>query len=357
VKILAIETSCDETAAAVVENTETGGVKVWGEMVASSEEMHVKTGGVVPEVAARAQMESVVPVVKEAIKIAMRVKEASLVKVNEWVKTEIEVMAVTVGPGLIGSLLVGVETAKAMALAWDKPLVPVNHLVGHLYAAWVETDKREVPELPALGLVVSGGHTDLVIMNNHQDWEYLGGTRDDAAGECLDKCARILGLPYPGGPNVANLASEYKGVEQLRLLPRPLWDSQELDYSFSGLKVAVGREVDKIKKEKGRVKQEDKARLAAELEEAVTESLIKKVKIALENHQLKSLIVVGGVAANLRLRNRLNELVDGKAVKLFLPELKYCTDNAVMVGAAALFHYSPVSIDQVKADPSLSLES
>jgi len=356
VKILTIETSCDETAAAVVESNETGKVKVWGEVVASSEEMHVKTGGVVPEVAARAQMESVVPVVKEAIKMAMGVEEASLVKVNEWVKTNIDALAVTAGPGLIGSLLVGVETAKAMALAWDKPLVPVNHLVGHLYAAWVQTNMKEAPELPALGLVVSGGHTDLVIMKNHQDWEYLGGTRDDAAGECLDKCARILGLPYPGGPNVAKLASEHKKGGKLRLLPRPLWESEELDYSFSGLKVAVGREVEKIKKEKGSVKQEDKARLAAELEEAVVESLIKKVKMALVIHQPKSLIVVGGVAANLRLRNRLNELVEGKAVKLFLPELKYCTDNAVMVGAAALFHYSPVSIDQVKADPSLSLE-
>jgi len=156
---------------------------------------------------------------------------------------------------------------------------------------------------------------------------------------------------------VAKLASEHKKGGKLRLLPRPLWESQELDYSFSGLKVAVGREVDKIKNEKGRVKQDDKARLAAELEEAVVESLVKKVKLALVIHQPKSLIVVGGVAANLRLRNRLHELVEGKAVKLFLPELKYCTDNAVMVGAAALFHYSPTPIDQIKADPSLSLES
>ncbi len=401
-KILAIETSCDETAAAVVESDGKGWVQVLGEAVASSEEMHVKTGGIVPEVAAREQLKSILPVVVEATVQAINAKEGKdlrfkiyesrvdeeLVKlVNVWVKKNVDAVAVTVGPGLIGSLLIGVETAKTLAYAWEKPLVPVNHLVAHLYANFIGTnaklprrarprqmpnDKRKVPEFPAIGLVVSGGHTDLVLMKGLDELEWIGGTRDDAAGECLDKCSRLLKLGYPGGPVISAEAEKFQitksklqmNTERVKL-PRPLLNSDDFDFSFSGLKVAMMREMKNGKRE---IKKERVSELAWELQEAVVEVLVTKLMRAVEKYKPKSVLLAGGVGSNSRLRRELNDQLSntpaklrrgaGKfQTKLFLPERKYCTDNAVMVGAAAIFDYSPTPPLEIHADPSLEIVS
>jgi N6-L-threonylcarbamoyladenine synthase len=383
--ILAIETSCDETAAAVVEK-DGGLVSVLGEAVASSQEMHVKTGGIVPEVAAREQLKAILPVIQEALLQASdKTKEvasssqptsdqvelgksvAGVVArentnakefISEWAKENIDSIAVTTGPGLIGSLLVGVETAKTLALAWNKPLIPVNHVLGHVYANWI-TRSQELGvrsqeknlEFPVLALVVSGGHTDLYWMESHQSIKWLGGTRDDAAGECMDKGAKILGLPYPGGPNIAKAADEYLKLGEIKkILPRPLLYEDNLDMSFSGLKIALSREVGKVE-----MNDQNRSWLAAELQEAVVEVLAGKLKSAADKLQPKTVMLAGGVAANLRLRNRLIDWCRAENTNLLIPEIKYCTDNAVMIGAAACFQNKPGEVFDVKADPGYEL--
>lgn len=368
-RVLAIETSFDETAVAVVERAENGLVRVVAEVVASSEEMHARTGGAVPEVAAREQLTSIIPVIKEVSRQARLRLDAGREPTSEEEEVErlkevVGAVAVTQGPGLIGSLLVGVETAKVLALAWDKPLFPVNHLKGHLFANWIEgkvgkaSGLQEAPALPAVGLVVSGGHTDLVIIDKEGEIGWLGGTRDDAAGECFDKCGRLLGLPYPGGPEIARLAGTYKksvgddlnrfGVE----LPRPLMGGEGYDLSFSGLKVAVHR----VLQEKGK-SESVIAATAYELQEAVVDVLVQKTVKAMDEFKPKSVLLAGGVAANWRLGERMRQEVEksGDGVKLFVPEKKYCTDNAAMIGGAALIQGEVVAAAEVKADPSLSL--
>lgn len=361
-KILAIETSCDETAAAVVEGEEKGWVKVLGEAVASSEEMHTKTGGVVPEVAAREQMTSMLPVVSQALEQAFGEKIESK-NFREVVETKIDKIGVTVGPGLIGSLLVGVETAKTLAWVCNKPIVGVNHLRAHLYANFVDSNEKRGTgnKLPAVGLVVSGGHTELVVMKSLGEVEWVGGTRDDAAGECFDKCARILGLPYPGGPEIAALAERIEGRE-LRVevgLPRPLIDSDDLDMSFSGLKVAVQRMVNNEQKTMSRKQKTENrglvAEIAWELQEAVVEVLVSKLKLAVKRYSPNSVLVAGGVVANKRLREELESFGQELGVKIWVPELKYCTDNAVMVGAAAVFEPSPTPPEKLEVNPSLGI--
>ena len=223
-KILGIETSCDETAAAVIEN----GTKILSNVVASSVDMHAETGGIIPENAARQQIKSIIPVISSALKKA---------NVN---KKDIDAIAVTYGPGLIGSLLVGIETAKTLSLLWKKPIIPVNHLVAHIYGNWLT--EKGIPKFPALALVVSGGHTDLVLMKKHGEMKWIGGTRDDAAGEAFDKSARLLGLPYPGGPAISAEADKYLANNSkagLKFFPRPMISENNFDWSFSGLKTAV----------------------------------------------------------------------------------------------------------------------
>src|SRR3989344_5499183 len=231
-KILAIETSCDETACAVTEGgpSTSSGLRILSNIVSSSEAMHRQTGGIVPEVAAREQLKAIIPIIDKAI-------QDSRFKIHD-----IDAMAVTAGPGLVGSLLVGVETARALAYAWGKPIIPVNHLVAHLYANFVS----EIPKFPAVGLVVSGGHTDLVFMEGHRKLRLLGTTRDDAAGEGFDKGARILGLPYPGGPAIAAESAKFEirnSKSELKLFPRPMIGGKNFDFSFSGLKTAVSNKV------------------------------------------------------------------------------------------------------------------
>ena len=319
-KILGIETSCDETGAAIVED----GKRIVSNVVASSEELHKKYGGIIPEVAARQQVQSLIPVLHQAK------------------STDFDAIAVTVGPGLLGSLLIGVESAKALSLAWEKPLVPVNHLIGHIYANWLVS----TPLLPAVVLVVSGGHTDLLLMKSHTEMVYLGGTRDDAAGEAFDKTARLLGLPYPGGPAIAQLAQ--KGNPKTFPLPRPLLHSHTYDMSFSGLKTAVLHVALHLsEKEKGNQKED----LAASVEEAIVDILCTKVQQAAEEFHPASCILGGGVAANATLKKRMMTL----PLPVFIPPPELCTDNAAKIATAAYYHFNPIPWEDIFVSPSLSI--
>jgi len=343
-KILGIETSCDETAVAIVEH----GTKILGSAIASSIEIHKKSGGIIPENAAREQIVSIIPIIKETLKKAGLKSE------------DIDALAVTYGPGLIGSLLVGVETAKTLAFVWKKPLVPVNHLVAHLYANWLDKDESNLPSFPALGLVVSGGHTDLVNIKDHGKLEWIAATRDDAAGEAFDKTARLLGLPYPGGPEISKLADKFFKESQIKnykldMFPRPLSGKNTLDWSFSGLKTAVLRKVETDPTSS----KLNKAELAAQIQEAIVDSLVEKTTSAVEHYKPKSLLVSGGVAANKRLREKLQKSVKDKqiAIDLFIPDPKYCTDNGAVIAACAYFNNHAVSWKKVEANPELNIVS
>ena len=334
-KILGIETSCDETSASIVENTtsyET--VKILSNVVTSSLALHSKTGGIVPEVAAREQVKYIIPVIDKALHLV----------------ESINAIAVTVGPGLIGSLLVGVETAKTLAYVWKKPIIPVNHLIGHIYANFIgEISNDSIPNFPSLALIVSGGHTDLVLMKNHGKIKWLGGTRDDAGGEAFDKIGRLLGLPYPGGPSIEKAAKN--GNPKAFNFPRPMIDSDDFDFSFSGLKTAVLREFKAMKQ----LNNETIADLAASVQEAIVDVLVSKTLNAAQKYKVKSILLSGGVAANQALRNRFKlEIGNWKLeIPFFVPEKWLCTDNAAMIATAAFFNYKPTHWSKITANPEL----
>lgn len=337
-KILGIETSCDETAAALVED----GTKILSNVVASSVEFHKKTGGIIPEVAAREQIRCIIPVIEEALTS----------KIYN-LKSKIDALAVTIGPGLIGSLLVGVETAKTLAYVWQKPIIPANHLVAHIYANWLDTNP---PVFPEIALVVSGGHTDLVLMKTHGKIKWLGGTRDDAAGECFDKCARLLGLGYPGGPAIAAAAAQFK-IENSKLkieLPRPMLNENNFDFSFSGLKTAVIKEVNqlKIKKQFSHLTIQQ---LSFEIQEAITDVLMAKTIRAAEKYKTKSILLAGGVAANQRLREKFKSQLSIVNYKLYIPAPALCTDNATYVASCGYFNYHPVPWQKINVKPNLGI--
>lgn len=355
--ILGIETSCDETAAALVKD----GREILSNVVASSANIHKETGGIIPEQAARQQVISLVPVIEEAL---ARVN-GGLWTVNRKPKTlntNIDAIAVTVGPGLIGSLLVGVQAAKTLSYLWKKPIVPVNHLGAHIYANWLDdnsklkTQSSKLPKFPALALVVSGGHTDLVLMKNHGNLKWIGGTRDDAAGEAFDKSARLLGLPYPGGPSISSEAEKFLATHNspLTLFPRPMIGKKNLDWSFSGLKTAVLREVEsnpttlKLRR----------TELAAQVQEAIVEVLVKKTLMAVKKHKPKSLLLAGGVAANKRLRQKFKEQINeltNQRIDFHVPPSELCTDNATYIASYAFFNYQPVAWEKVQANPQLTI--
>jgi len=357
-RILGIETSCDETAAAVVED----GTKILSNVVASSAEMHAKTGGIIPEVAARQQVVSILPVMQNAM---------SNVKCK---MSNIDAIAVTVGPGLIGSLLVGIETAKTLSYLWKKPIISVNHLVAHIYANWIDTSEQwtvdgeqkktshhtphtnHFPQFPALALVVSGGHTDLVLMKNHRKLTWIGGTRDDAAGEAFDKCARILGLPYPGGPAIAAEAAKFQIPNyKLQMFPRPLINEVNYDWSFSGLKTAVLRRVKE--QESKRVKEKISIlQLAAEVQEAIVDSLVEKSIRAIKEFKPRSFLLAGGVAANNRLREKFLPRIKTEILQVFhVPPANLCTDNAASIAACAFYNFHPVDWKKITANPGLTI--
>jgi len=363
--ILGIETSCDETAAAVVENGKT----VLSNITATSAGLHARTGGVIPEQAARKQIEVIIPVIELAL------KEAKLSTKN------IDAIAVTYGPGLIGSLLVGVETAKTLSALWSKTIIPVNHVRAHLYANWLAPEQEservkeyKAPKFPAVGLVVSGGHTDLVLMGSHQEIDLLGATRDDAAGEAFDKTARLIGIPYPGGPNLAKIADQYINSNpeiKLQKLPRPIINEDNYDWSFSGLKTAALKEIKTLARitdinigladyaeiSKQKVVIDNTPLLAAEIQEAIVDVLVAKCIKAIKQYQPKSFLLGGGVSANQRLRGKfekaLNKLDDSPT--FYVPEIKYTSDNAAMIATAAFYQNNSMDFDKVNANPQLSI--
>jgi N6-L-threonylcarbamoyladenine synthase len=319
-RILGIETSCDETAAAIVVD----GRYVESNVVASQDDVHRETGGVVPEIASRLHLRAIGPVVVRALEEAGR----------DW--GDLDLVAVTHGPGLAGALLVGLNTAKALSFARGLPLLGVNHLEGHVYANWL-VDQVE-PRFPLVCLIVSGGHSDLVLMREHGEYVRLGRTLDDAAGEAFDKAARMMGLGYPGGPAVQKAAEG--GDPSRYVLPRA-WLRPSWDFSFSGLKTAVLRTV----REAGDGL--EVADLAASFQEAVVDVLATKTVEAAREHGAQSIALAGGVAANLPLRARIQQLSE---VPVLIPPVRLCTDNAAMIAAAAHFRFaegntSPLDLD------------
>ena len=336
--ILGIETSCDETSAAVIKGNEKDKkIESLSNIVASSLSLHAKTGGIIPEVAAREQVKYIIPVIEKALEVLKNPKK------------EIDAIAVTVGPGLIGSLLVGVETARTIAYVWNKPIIPVNHLFGHIYANFIE-NKSEIP-FPAIALIVSGGHTDLVLMKSYSDVKWLGGTRDDAAGEAFDKCARLLNLPYPGGPQIEKMAENVNS--DVYNFPRPMADSKDLDFSFSGLKSAVLREVEKIGSDK--LTNTDIKNVSYSLQRAVIDILIKKTFNATKDYGAKSIILGGGVAANQTLRNTFeSSIINQKSsLRFFVPPKNLCTDNGAMIAAAGFLSNKKTDWRKISANPEL----
>src|SRR5438132_1207606 len=323
---LGIETSCDETSVAVVED----GRRVLSNVIHSQVDLHREFGGVVPELAARDHLERLPHLLDMALEKA-------------GVKTDdLDLLAVTRGPGLVGCLLVGVGVGEGLAAAWSKPLTGVNHLWGHIYAAMLT---RPDLEPPLLGLVVSGAHSDLVRMPGHGRFQVIGRTRDDAAGEAFDKAARMLGLGFPGGPALDRLAR--KGEPKRQPLPRPSLPG--LEYSFSGLKTAL---LYRLRDLGDSVTDQDRADLAAAFEQSVVESLLEKLDRALGEYPVGEVVVAGGVAANTLLRRRAAEVVGNRA-RLTMPPLDLCTDNAAMIAAAGLLGGGPRPAD---VDPSLGWE-
>ncbi len=349
-RILAVESSCDETAVAVVDH----GRRIVTSVVASQVALHSVTGGIVPEVAARAHLRWMIPVLEEARQQA---------HIDDW--SEIEAVAVTEGPGLAGSLLVGITMAKTLAWLHELPLVPVNHLEGHIYAAWLldpDEPDRPAPEFPLVALVVSGGHTFLVEMTDQLTYRLLGQTVDDAAGEAFDKVGRLLGLPYPGGPAIMRAAEGAR--RQDRVFPRA-WLGESFDFSFSGLKTAarrevareLGLEVSAMGSDAQPLAGEAVAELAFGFQESVVDVLSAKTLRAAEAIGARTIIVGGGVAANSVLRGRITEGAQLRGISVVVPRPGLCTDNAAMIGAAGYFRACAGERGgpELSAKPSLKL--
>jgi N6-L-threonylcarbamoyladenine synthase len=330
--ILAIETSCDETAMAIIKN----GREVVANVVASQIESHKRFGGVVPEIASRHHIEQITVVLEETLEKANMTMD------------EIDAVAVTEGPGLVGALLIGVTAAKALAFAHQKPLIGVHHIAGHIYANRLLKEF----EFPLLALVVSGGHTELILMKEHGRFEVIGETRDDAAGEAYDKVAKTLGLPYPGGPHIDRLA--HLGEDTFSFT-RALIDEPNYDFSFSGLKTGVMNTLHNAKQKGIELSKED---IAASFQESVVDVLVTKTHKAVKEYGVKQLIVAGGVAANKGLRERLEQVFADEPVDVTVPPINLCTDNAAMIGAAAsiAFEQGHRAEYDLNANPSLSLE-
>lgn len=331
--ILSIESSCDETSAAVVVN----GREVLSNVIASQIDTHKKYGGVVPEVASRMHIEVVDSVVKAAL-------DEAQVKLED-----IDAIGVTYGPGLVGALLVGLQYAKGLALGSNKPLIPVNHIQGHICANFIQYKDLKPP---FVSLVVSGGHTFIVHVKSYREFEVIGQTRDDAAGEAYDKVARALGLGYPGGPKIDRLARE--GNENAIEFPRAKFHDETLDFSFSGLKSAV---LNYLNKSKMKDEQINKADVAASFQKAIVDVLKNNVFLTCERRNLKKIAVAGGVASNSYLRDALIKEGAKKGIEILFPDPILCTDNAAMIGSAAYFKFMEDSESDlnINAKPNLKL--
>jgi len=326
--VLALETSCDETAAAVVGGAPPGPGSILSNVVLSQLEEHAKFGGVVPEIAARAHVEAIDAIVEAAL------AEAGIAPQN------LDAIAATAGPGLIGGVMVGLTTAKALALAWNKPLVAINHLEGHALTARM----THGTEFPYLLLLISGGHCQLLTVAPPGEYKLLGTTIDDAAGEAFDKVAKLLGLPYPGGPNIEKLAAQ--GNPKAFPLPRPMKGREGADFSFSGLKTAVRQIVQQTE-----FRPEHRADMAASFQAAVIDSMIDRVNAAMTLFEAKhpsesrQLVVAGGVAANRAIANALGELAESRSFRLTVPPPSLCTDNAAMIAWAGIEHCARNAFD------------
>ncbi len=331
--VLGIETSCDETAVAIIKN----GTEIVTNIVSSQIESHKRFGGVVPEIASRHHVEQVTFVLEEALEQAGMTMDG------------IDCIAVTEGPGLVGALLIGVNAAKALAFAHNKPLVGVHHIAGHIYA------NRLVKEMtfPLLSLVVSGGHTELVLMKEHGSFQVIGETRDDAAGEAYDKVARTLSLPYPGGPHIDRLAHE---GEPTLTLPRAWLEEGSYDFSFSGLKSSVINTLHNAKQKGETIHPQD---LAASFQASVIDVLVTKTVKATKEYDVKQVLLAGGVAANKGLRAALDTAFKGLDAELIIPPLSLCTDNAAMIGAVGtvLYEQGKRSGMDMNAHPGLDIEN
>ena len=333
VKILAIESSCDETAAAVVVN----GREVLSNVISSQIDLHTLYGGVVPEIASRKHIENINPVIEKALSDA------------NCTLDDIDAIGVTYGPGLVGALLVGVAEAKAIAFAKDIPLVGVNHIEGHVCANFVE-DKTLEP--PFLCLIVSGGHTHLVKVNDYCEYEILGKSRDDAAGEAFDKVARAIGLGYPGGPKIDKAAKE--GNEYTYEFPKAKIADNPYDFSFSGVKSAVLNELNAKKMKGEEIVTED---VAASFQKSVVETLVERAMLAVKETGMNKIALAGGVASNTALRKLFKEECEKRGIDFYYPSPELCTDNAVMIGSAAYFEYKNGTRDgwDLNAIPNLKL--
>lgn len=382
-KILAIETSCDETAISVLGVSKKNGVtsfEALSNIVLSQIKIHEKYGGVFPALAKREHQKALVPVLKEALAKARMLKVGENKKIqntkykilNTILKREpellkqilaglpkikipdIDAIAVTYGPGLEPALWVGINFAKALSLLWNIPIIPVNHMEGHVFSALIRGKKFQISNVkfPMLALLVSGGHTELVLVKKWGQYKKIGETRDDAAGEAFDKVARMLGLPYPGGPQISKIGKI--GKAKVYPLPRPMINSKDFDFSFSGLKTAVLYTIKNI----GKLNKQTKADLAREFEEAVSEVLVKKTLSAAKKYSVNAILLGGGVAANERLRNDLSASARNNLsnTELLLPGGSAVTDNALMIAVAAYFNKNKkVSAGKIKACGNLSL--
>lgn len=342
IRILAIETSCDETAASVLEGHlgKTPQFKIKSSVVKSQIAIHKKTGGVVPEVAARAHMQNIKPVVDKALRDA----KTNLAKLSH--------IAVTSGPGLVVSLIVGTEFAKGLSLASGVPLLPTNHMEGHLYSAFA--DKPENVKFPVLSIIVSGGHTMLVVMKDYKNYKVIGSTVDDAAGEAFDKVARLLNLPYPGGPEISKIAK--LGKTDVKF-PRQMLHENNFKFSFSGLKTAVLYHIDKLKKP---LSKQQKADIAMSFENAVVDVLVTKALRACKKYKCKTVSLSGGVAANRPLREALAQMCWDNKLSFTVPDFELCTDNASMIAITAYFNLragkKPQPPAKVSANPAWEIK-
>lgn len=353
--ILGIETSCDETAAAIAEGRD-GQVKILSNVVSSQIAIHQKYGGVVPEVAAREHVLNILPVINEALeKAGINLPNNKATKKKTGKK--IDAIAVTTGPGLITSLLTGVETAKTLSYVWNLPLVSVNHIAGHIYANFIDKKTNQI-KFPAIILTVSGGHTMIVLMSGQGKFKTIGETRDDAAGEAFDKAAQLLGVGYPGGPIISKLADGFIQAGQTNLikLPRPMIYDKSYDFSFSGLKTALLYQIKNDKNWKNRIPE-----YACEFQQAIIDVLIHKTIKAAKQYNAKTVMLAGGVSANTQLRQQLEIKVKNELPKtpFYIPDFSYCTDNAAMLATAG--YYSALDKKftlwkKIKTDSNLELK-
>lgn len=390
-KILSIETSCDETAISILQTRKTGSninVKILSNVLRSQIELHKEFGGVFPNLAKREHAKNLPTILLENLKKAnlyneetQEIEEAKkntlelmlsheqglsedLIKIFQSIKKpNIDYIAVTVGPGLEPALWVGINFAKALNYIWQIPIIPINHMEGHILSVLIDSNNLKDQEInleqftfPSLALLISGGHTELVLISDWLKYQKIGLTRDDALGEAFDKVARLLGIPYPGGPEISRLAKLGKINENIKL-PRPMINSNDYDFSFSGIKTSALYLVKKL----GEIDEQTKNDIALEFEKAVTEVLIKKTKNAIEEYGIKNLIIAGGVSANTHIRNEIKKMLEDNNLntKLHLPDQHLSTDNSVMIGIAGIFHIifekeTPL-VNTIKANSNLSL--